>query len=124
MSARLKLKKANDRIKGAMLAAKNAEWALGELERKVKARSVKMSIWFEISPFNFKMGGKNYLDCVIRDIADKLSREYTKYLEEYLGSVINERVINYPPDNIIRIELTGIKADKDSVRVDALKRWI
>ena len=124
MSARLKLKKVNDRIKGAMLAAQRAEWALGELERKVKARSVTMSIMFEISPFNFEMGGKEYLNYVIRDIADKLSREYTKYLEEYLGSVINERVINYPPDNIIRIELTGIKADKDSVRVVARKRWI
>ena len=124
MSARLKLKKVNDRIKGAMLAAQRAEWALGELERKVKARSVTMSIMFEISPFNFEMGGKEYLNYVIRDIADKLSREYTKYLEEYLGSVINERVINYPPDNIIRIELTGIKADKDSVMVVARKRWI
>ena len=124
MSARLKLKKVNDRIKGAMLAAQRAEWALGELERKVKARSVTMSIMFEISPFNFEMGGKEYINYVIRDIADKLSREYTKYLEEYLGSVINERVINYPPDNIIRIELTGIKADKDSVRVVARKRWI
>lgn len=124
MSARLKLKKANDRIKGAMLAAQRAEWAFGELERKVKARLVTMSIRFEISPFNFEKGGKDYLNYVIRDIADKLSREYTKYLEEYLGSVINERVINFPPDNIIRIELTGIKADKDSVKVEARKMWI
>lgn len=124
MSARLKLKKANDRIKGAMLAAKNAEWALGELERKVKARLVTMSIMFEISTFDFRNGGKDYLNYVIRDVANKLSREYTKYLEEYLNSVINERVINYPPDNIIRIELTGIKADKDSVKVEARKRWV
>lgn len=124
MSARLKLKKANDRIKGAMLAAQRAEWALGELERKVKASLVTMSITVEISPFNFEIGGKDYLNYVIRDVANKLSREYTKYLEEYLSSVINERVINYPPDNIIRIELTGIKADKDSVRVEARKRWI
>lgn len=124
MSARLKLKKANDRIKGAMLAAQNAEWALGELERKVKARLVTMSIRFEISPFDFERGGKDYLKYVISNVANKLSREYTKYLEEYLSSVINERVITYPPDNIIRIELKGIKADKDSVRVEARKRWI
>lgn len=124
MSARLKLKKANDRIKGAMLAAQNAEWALGELERKVKARLVTMSIRFEISPFDFKRGGEDYLKYVISNVANKLSREYTKYLEEYLSSVINERVITYPPDNIIRIELKGIKADKDSVRVEARKRWI
>lgn len=124
MSARLKLKKANDRIKGAMLAAQRAEWALGELERKVKASLVTMSIMFEVSPFEFEIGGKDYLNYVIINVANKLSREYTKYLEEYLSIVINERVINYPPDNIIRIELTGIKADKDSVRVEARKRWI
>lgn len=124
MSARLKLKKANDRIKGAMLAAQNAEWALGELERKVEARLVTMSIRFEISPFDFERGGEDYLKYVISNVANKLSREYTKYLEEYLSSVINERVITYPPDNIIRIELKGIKADKDSVRVEARKRWI
>lgn len=124
MSARLKLKKANDRIKGAMLAAQNAEWALGELERKVKARLVTMSVMFEFSPFDFRAGGKDYLKYVIRGVADKLSKEYTKYLEEYLNSVIDEKVISFPPDNIIRIELTGIKADKDSVRVEARKRWI
>lgn len=124
MSARLKLKKANDRIKEAMLAAQNAEYALDELERKVKARLVTMSIRFEISPFEFKSGGKDYLNYVIHSVANNLSREYTKYLEEYLSSVINERVINYPPDNIIRIELTGIKADNDSVMVETRKRWI
>lgn len=124
MSARLKLKKANDRIKGAMLAAQSAEWALGDLERKIKARSVTMSVRFEISPFDFRMDGKDYLKYVIHNVADKLSREYTKYLEEYLSSVINEKVINYPPDNIIRIDLTGIKADKNCVRVEVRKKWI
>lgn len=118
MSARLKLKKANDRINGAMLAAQNAEWALGELERKVKARLVTMSIRFDVSPFEFEMGGKDYLNYAIHSIANNLSREYTKYLEEYLSRVINKNVINYHHDNIIRIELTGIKADKDSVRVE------
>lgn len=124
MSARLKLKKANDRIKGAMLAAQSAEWALGDLERKIKARSVTMSVRFEISPFDFRMDGKDYLKYVIHNVADKLSREYTKYLEEYLSSVIDEKVINYPPDNIIRIDLTGIKADKDCVMVEVRKKWI
>lgn len=117
MSARLKLKKANDRIKGAMLAAQRAEWALGELERKVKAMSVTMTIVFDVSPFEFKMGGKDYINYVIHSVANNLSREYTKYLEEYLKSVINENVMNYPPYKSIRIELKGIKADKDSVSV-------
>ena len=126
MSARLKLKKANDRIKGAMLAAQNAEWALGELERNVKSRLVTMSVRFEVSPFEFEMGGKDYLNYVIHNVADKLSKEYTKYLKEYLSRVIDENVISFPPDNIIRIELKGIKADKDSVRVEVEKRkkWI
>ena len=31
MSARLKLKKANERIKEAMIAAQRSEWDLGEL---------------------------------------------------------------------------------------------
>lgn len=124
MSARLKLKRANDRIKGAMLAAQNAEWALGELERKVKARLVTMSISFSISPFDIQRGGKNYLNFFISNVANKLSREYTKYLEEYLSRVIDERVINYPPDNIIRIDLTGIKADEDSVRIETRRKWI
>lgn len=124
MSARLKLKKANDRINGAMLAAQRAEWALGDLERKVKARSVTMTIIFDVSPFEFKMGGKDYINYVIHSVATNLSREYTKYLEEYLKSVINENVMNYPPYKSIRIELTGIKADKDSVSVRVINKWM
>ena len=72
MSARLKLKRINDRIKGVMKMAQKAQYERDEINRRFIANTVTLGIETSIDEIALFRDTGHYIENVTKELAQKL----------------------------------------------------
>ena len=116
MSARLKLKRINDRIKGVMKMAQKAQYERDEIHRRFIANTVTLGIETRIDEIALVRDTGHYIENVTKELAQKLSVKFGEALAEYIRLNLNiSDVMNFP-DNRIKVELIAPRLNENNVR--------
>lgn len=123
MSARLKLKRINDRIKGVMKMAQKAQYERDEIYRRFIANTVTLGIETSIDEIALVHDTGNYIENVTKELAQKLSVKFGEALAEYIRLNLNLNISDVPnfPDNRIKVELIAPRMNENNVRIVTAK---
>ena len=122
MSARLKLKNIRNLLEGALKLASQAETDLLMLKRKIFNNTIVITSQAEIEPYAFEREGNKYIEYISEKIAFGITREYSKYLAEYIKANICIEDVNYKPFNRIRIDFKAQRLNEESVTIENVRR--
>jgi hypothetical protein len=121
MSARLKLKRINDRINGVMKMAQKALYERDEIHRRFIANTVTLWIETNIDEIALVRYTGHYIDYVTKELAYQLSVKFGEALAEYIRLNLNISDIQNFPDNRIKVELIAPRMNEKNVRIITAK---
>ena len=121
MSARLKLKKINDRIKGVMKMAQKAQYERDEIHRRFIANTVTLGIETSIDEIALVQDTGHYIEYVTKELAHQLSVKFGEALAEYIRLNLNISDVPNFPDNRIKVELIAPRLNENNVRIVTAK---
>lgn len=93
------------------------------LKRKIFNNTIVITSQAEIEPYAFEKRGNEYIKYISEKIAFGITREYSKYLAEYIKNNILIDDVNYKPFNKIKIDLKAQRLNEESVTIENV-RWI
>lgn len=117
MSARLKLKKANDRIRGAEMRADRCEAERDYVLREVIENLRTLGVTYSISPLDMVHATGHYIQDTSERIAYEISQKFCEHLAEYIRLNLNLSDVGEPPDNRIKVEVTVPNLNTSNVRI-------
>lgn len=121
MSARLKLKKINNRIQGVIKMAKKAIDERDEIHRRFIANTVTLGIETSIDEIAIVRDTGHYIEHVTKELAHQLSVKFGDALAEYIRINLNISDIPNFPDNRIKVELIAPRMNEKNVRIITAK---
>lgn len=121
MSARLKLKRINDRIQGVMKMAQKALYERDEIHRRFIANTVTLAIETNIDEIALVRATGHYIEYVTKELAHQLSVKFGEALAEYIRLNLNISDIPNFPDNRIKVELIAPRLNEKNVRIVTAK---
>lgn len=117
MSARLKLKRINERIHGVMKMAQKALYERDEIHRRFIANTVTLGIETSIDEIALVRDTGHYIEHVTKELAHQLSVKFGDALAEYIRLNLNISDIPNFPDNRIKVELIAPRMNEKNVRI-------
>ena len=121
MSARLKLKRINDRINGVMKMAQKALYERDEIHRRFIANTVTLGIETSIDEIELVRDTGHYIEYVAKQLAHQLSVKFGEALAEYIRLNLNISDVPNFPDNRIKVELIAPRMNESNVRIVTAK---
>lgn len=121
MSARLKLKRINDRIQGVMKIAQKAQYERDEIHRRFIANTVTLGIETIIDDIALVQDTGHYIEYVTKELAHQLSVKFGEALAEYIRLNLNISDVPEFPDNRIKVELIAPRINESNVRIVTAK---
>lgn len=121
MSARLKLKRINDRINGVMKMAQKAQYERDEIYRRFIANTVTLVIETNVDEIALVRNTGHYIENVTKELAQKLSVKFGEALSEYIRLNLNISDVPNFPDNRIKVELIVPRMNENNVRIVTAK---
>ena len=121
MSARLKLKRINDRIQGVMKMAQKAQYERDEIHRRFIANTVTLGIETNIDEIALVRDTGHYIEYVTEELAHQLSKKFGEALSEYIRLNLNIYDVPKFPDNRIKVELIAPRMNESNVRIVTAK---
>ena len=121
MSARLKLKRINDRIQGVMKMAQKALYERDEIHRRFIANTVTLGIETSIDEIELVRDTGHYIEYVTKQLAHQLSVKFGEALAEYIRLNLNISDVPNFPDNRIKVELIAPRMNESNVRIVTAK---
>ena len=121
MSARLKLKRINDRINGVMKMAQKALYERDEIHRRFIANTVTLGIETSIDEIELVRDTGHYIEYVTKQLAHQLSVKFGEALAEYIRLNLNISDVPNFPDNRIKVELIAPRMNESNVRIVTAK---
>ena len=121
MSARLKLKRINDRIHGVMKMAQKAMYERDEIHRRFIANTVTLGIETNIDEIALVRDTGHYIEYVTEELAHQLSKKFGEALAEYIRLNLNISDVPKFPDNRIKVELIVPRMNESNVRIVTAK---
>ena len=121
MSARLKLKRINDRIQGVMKMAQKAQYERDEIHRRFIANTVTLGIETSIDEIALVRDTGHYIEHVTKQLAHQLSEKFGEALAEYIRLNLNISDVPNFPDNRIKVELIAPRMNESNVRIITAK---
>ena len=121
MSARLKLKRINDRIQGVMKMAQKAQYERDEIHRRFIANTVTLGIETNIDEIALVRDTGHYIEYVTEELAHQLSKKFGEALAEYIRLNLNIYDVPNFPDNRIKVELIAPRINENNVRIVTAK---
>lgn len=121
MSARLKLKRINDRIKGVMKMAQKAQYERDEIHRRFITNTVTLGIETSIDEIAIVRDTGHYIENVTKKLAHQLSVKFGEALAEYIRLNLNISDVPNFPDNRIKVELIAPRMNENNVRIVTAK---
>lgn len=117
MSARLKLKKANDRIRGAEMRADRCEAERDYVLREVMENLRTLGVTYSISLLDMVHATGHYIQYTSERIAYEISQKFCEHLAEYIRLNLNLSDVGAPPYNQIKVEVTVPNLNPSNVRI-------
>lgn len=117
MSARLKLKKANDRIRGAEMRADRCEAERDYVLREVIENLRTLGVTYSISPLDMVHATGHYIQDTSERIAYEISQKFCEHLAEYIRLNLNLSDVGAPLDNRIKVEVMVPNLNTSNVRI-------
>jgi len=117
MSARLRLKKANDRIRGAEMRADRCEAERDYVLREVMENLRTLGVTYGISPLDMVHATGHYIQDTSERIAYAIFQKFCEHLAEYIRLNLNLSDVGAPPDNRIKVEVTVPNLNPSNVRI-------
>ena len=121
MSARLKLKRINDRIQGVMKMAQEAQYERDEIHRRFIANTVTLGIETNIDEIALVRDTGHYIEYVTKELAHQLSKKFGEALAEYIRLNLNISDVPKFPGNRIKVELIAPRMNESNVRIVTAK---
>lgn len=121
MSARLKLKRINDRIQGVTKMAQKAQYERDEIHRRFIANTVTLGIETNIDEIALVRGTGHYIEYVTKELAHQLSKKFGEALAEYIRLNLNISDVPKFQDNRIKVELIAPRMNESNVRIVTAK---
>lgn len=121
MSARLKLKRINERIHGVMKMAQKALYERDEIHRRFIANTVTLGIETSIDEIALFWDTGHYIEYVTKELAHQLSVKFGDALAEYIRLNLNISDIPNFPYNRIKVELIAPRMNEKNVRIITAK---
>ena len=121
MSARLKLKRINDRTQGVMKMAQKAQYERDEIHRRFIANTVTLGIETNIDEIALVRDTGHYIEYVTEELAHQLSKKFGEALAEYIRLNLNISDVPKFPDNRIKVELIAPRINESNVRIVTAK---
>lgn len=121
MSARLKLKRVNDRIQGVMKMAQKALYERDEIHRRFIANTVTLGIETNVDEIALVRDTGHYIEYVTKQLAHQLSVKFGEALAEYIRLNLNISDVPKFPDNRIKVELIAPRMNESNVRIVTAK---
>lgn len=121
MSARLKLKKINDRIQGVMKMASKAIYERDEIHRRFIANTVTLGIETNIDEIAMIQDTGHYIEHVTKKLSHQLAEKFGEALAEYIRLNLNISDIPDFPNNRIKVELIAPRMNESNVRIVTAK---
>lgn len=121
MSARLKLKRINDRIQGVMKMAQKAQYERDEIHRRFIANTVTLGIETNVDEIALVRDTGHYTEYVTKELAHQLSKKFGEALAEYIRLNLNISDVPKFPDNRIKVELIAPRINERNVRIVTAK---
>lgn len=117
MSARLKLKRINDRIQGVKKMAQKALYERDEIHRRFIANTVTLWIETNVDEIALVRDTGHYIEYVTKKLAHQLSVKFGEALAEYIRLNLNISDVPEFPDNRIKVELIAPRMNESNVRI-------
>lgn len=117
MSARLKLKKANDRIRGAEMRADRCEAERDYVLREVMENLATLGVTCTVRPWDMVLATGSYTSDVSERIAYEISQKFCEHLARYIRWNLNLSDVVESPDNQIKVEVTVPNLNPSNVRI-------
>lgn len=117
MSARLKLKKANDRIRGAEKRADRCEAERDVVLQEVMQNMATLGITYSISKIDMVHATGHYIQDISERIAYEISQKFCEHLAEYIRLNLNLSDVGEPPYNRIKVDVTVPNLNPSNVRI-------
>lgn len=121
MSARLKLKRINDRIQGVMKMAQKAQYERDEIHRRFIANTVTLGIETNIDEIALVRDTGHYIEYVTKELAHQLSVKLSEALAEYIRLNLNISDVPEFSNNRIKVELIAPRMNESNVRIVTAK---
>ncbi len=121
MSARLKLKRINDRIQGVMKMAQKAQYERDEIHRRFIANTVTFGIETIIDEIALVQDTGHYIEYVTKELGHQLSVKFGEALAEYIRLNLNISDVPEFPYNRIKVELIAPRINESNVRIVTAK---
>ena len=121
MSARLKLKKINNQIRGVIKMASKAIDERDEIHRRFIANTVTLGIETNIDEIDLVRDTGHYIEYVTKELARQLSVKFGEALAEYIRLNLNISDIPDFPNNRIKVELIAPRMNESNVRIVTAK---